>query len=560
MAQPKIAYTLGLPPRDTRRDEIVALDFEIFEQGTTKMHRPNGSLACLSINAGGQNYIVQTVEDVREAVRRVRKSTLAMQHGLYDLRYFQKFGVDVSALRIWDVEIGEHVMYSGYYNSYGLAAMARRHFGLLLDKSVREGFDQPHPLSPRELLYAATDAQVTADLARKQIGEMEEDELRIYWDIEYPSYMAILQMGGVRVDTQKWLDIADRYEKQAAQLEKKLGFNVMAPKQVQEAVRKLLKISLPDTQKETLEAYQNFELIQMILAAKQARKNASTYGRGWLETNVAEDGLVHADWIQCGTETDRWACKTPNLQNIPVRHSPEYRTAFIPTEKGEVIMSKDADQQEPRCLAHISKDRRLNEALAAKIKTHLMVARDVFHDPTITKEDPRYREGKDINLGMAYGLSAYGLAHKLGRPVAQVEATIAEYHRIYSGVAEYQRQRVAQAYSLGFVRGATGQKIFVNPHTHQAGRNAMNAPIQNTAAHITKLAVARLLALTKEAGLPFGLIMGVHDEHVSSVPKRLVKRYDKVAEQAWQEAADYCIPGTPFATETVIGPTWSKKD
>jgi DNA polymerase-1 len=553
-------YILGLPPA-TGKDEVVSLDIETFEQNGEQMHIANGSLAAMVVSTRTGNYLVQDEVDVRRAVRKISDSTIAMHHGLYDMRYLRKFGVDPAPLRVWDTEVADHVRHSGLYQQFGLADVARRELGVYLNKNPRESFGGArHELSPADLHYTASDGEVTRQIALRQMEAMDEAEHKVYWEIEHPSYKAILNMRGVRVDQAGWLTLAQEMEAKGKRLQEQIGVNVNSHKKLQEHIQKTLKLNLPDTRAETLEEYANFELISAILECRGALKNASTYGLKWLEQHVQPDGLVYADVQQCGTETDRWAKRNPNLQQIPVRKEPRYRFLFLPTEAGELILAEDADQQEVRVRYYFTRAARLGWAFANKIKTHLVVARDVFKDPSIQKGSLEYRKGKDINLGLSFGLSAHGLARRYHMTTTEAVDLVDRYFQQYPEDLRWMQMTRASGQALGYVRGSLGMKGHLNLYTGQWDRNAINLPIQQTAAHITKKAIHRLEVLTAEAGLPFGLIMGIHDELVASPAKRTIKRYGKLMTQAWHEAADYVIPGVPFETETYIGETWGKEE
>jgi DNA polymerase-1 len=280
------------------------------------------------------------------------------------------------------------------------------------------------------------------------------------------------------------------------------------------------------------------------------RKAANTYGTKWPERWADENGDVIPSWRVTGTETGRMACRSPNLMNIPSRRLPEFREQFISKYDGGKIIVADVSQQEPRILAWFSKDRSLLEAFENDEDIHQFVADRV---------GVSRRLGKDLNLGLSYGLTEFGLARNAKISRSEAQKVLKEYFARFQGVRAYMATQRKEGYRRGYVGTATGRPVWLNPYAKQWENNAINAPIQGTAADHTKLAMALLHSDCYATGMPFPVIMAVHDELVLDIGPGTETDYARLVESAWITAGEKIVPGIPMKVDVAIGENWGVK-
>ena len=274
--------------------------------------------------------------------------------------------------------------------------------------------------------------------------------------------------------------------------------------------------NLKSTDVEALEGIvDKCEFAQDMLLYRTHAKRASTYGEQFITDYVEVDGKIYADLYQIGAETARTSCRAPNLQNQP--HEESYRDCFI-ADTGNCLVIADYGSQEPRIAAYLSQDEGLINALNGKEKLYIAIARDVL-GKEITKESPEYSHIKSTILGIFYGMSAKGLSARIGVSVDEAEEMIHLILETYPGIYEYMKRQKSAG---EFVTSIYGRKIWLNKYSYQWERNALNAPIQSSAADATKLAASRFVeewGTDFETCSPLRLI--VHDEIVIEVPDKM---------------------------------------
>jgi DNA polymerase-1 len=542
-------------PRKAQPNEFVALDVEVFGQQKGRLHRPEGTFACLSIAMNDGVWQVYDVTDLPKVFDVISDGIWVFHNAIYDIRQLRRW-VPLSKRRIWDTLLVDRVLWGGYYSTFSLADLARRYLDIRLEKETRDEFATATFMTEEMKQYAALDATITLDIALYQ--QSLDADLRAYWNIDLPALWAILDIRGVKVNVSKWLGLAKQFAYMAKMIQNELGVNVMSPRQVLR-VAKQHGLHMQNTRKETLAQYIDHPFVAGVLEGRMYRKAVSTYGAKWIEKYVEEDGLVYADWKCAGTETGRMSCASPNLQQIPARKLPQYRTLFIPRDNYHTFLVTDVSQQEPRVLAYESKDKELIHALATGQDLHLYVARAIFDDDTITKDDPRRRLGKDINLGLSYGLTAYGLAQRTNLSEAEAQELLDAYFRRFKGVRSWISRQRSVALKREYVTTASGRRIWLNLYNNQWENNAINAPIQGGAADHTKRALFLVWDECQKRNWEFPVVMAVHDEIVMDVPKEMLKKMEKLVVDAWLQAAEELFPGIPFKVSADSGPNWACK-
>ena len=248
---------------------------------------------------------------------------------------------------------------------------------------------------------------------------------------------------------------------------------------------------------------------------------------------------------------------SPNLLNIPARRIPEYRELFV-NSKGRMIVA-DISQQEPRILAFLSNDKNLKQAFDNKDDIHLFVTRKIFDDPTIEKSDKRRAIGKMINLATSYGMTAKGLASRLNIDEKEAEQFLNMYFSRFPDVSNFiQRQRL-YASRNEYVDTIMGRKVWINSHNFQWENNAINSPIQGSAADFAKLWVNKFRELCINDGLEFPVCIVVYDEVVMDVSAKNEKRYVHLLQDAFDWSGDKMLPGMPIALDIETGISWACK-
>lgn len=574
----------SLPPVAKRGDKI-SIDSEFFGQTKGRLHRPHGKLAFLGCSFDGQTvYWIDDEHQVQEFFNRLEAGVLIFHHAKYDITQLRRYAKIPPRKLLWDTMLIEQIRFSGYYNDFGLNDLTRRYLGIYLSKEIRAEFSESDTLSTEQIGYSAVDVAATWRIYKAQRAEIDETDLEIWKSIELPFLWTILSMGGVRLDKEKWIALAEKNGRIAQEIQDKyghwmeepvidskkkkdkpifVGINLNSPAQVKVHLHKL-GYKVKSTDVEALEEIaEKCEFAKEMLVYRTYAKRASTYGKKFVEDFVEEDGKIYADLYQIGAETARTSCRAPNLQNQP--HEMEYRECFI-AEDGRRMIVADYGSQEPRIAAYLSEDERLIAALNGSEKLYIAIARDAL-GKKITKDSPEYSHIKSTILGIFYGMSAKGLAKRLnmtddaGVNEMLAQGMIDKILDTYPGVQEYMdRQKQAKDY----VTSIYGRKIWLNKYSYQWERNALNAPIQSSAADATKLATSRFTERVEERFInslrpSWELLLIVHDEIVISVPKSDCEDAKRILAKCMVEVAEEMHEGIQGVAEVYDGNSWACK-
>ncbi|HYK88932.1 MAG TPA: DNA polymerase I [Acidobacteriota bacterium] len=410
--------------------------------------------------------------------------------------------------------------------------------------------------------------------ATRRLYEMLDpriDELglrKLYQEMEIPLFpvLADMERTGIKVNRGMLQKMSGVMEKQLAELTGKIyeaagaEFNINSPKQLGEILFE--KLNLP-TMKKTRktggystdqavleELATSYEIPRLILEYRQVAKLKSTYVDALPALIHPKTGRVHTSFNQTGAATGRISSSDPNLQNIPIRSDLGrlIRGAFVP-EEGNLLISADYSQVELRVLAHLSEDDVLIDAFRHDEDIHERTAREVFSEQQLTNSSECRRMAKVINFGIVYGLSAFGLAQRLGIPREQAQAIIDAYFQRYKGVRAWLDRTVEEVRKTGRVQTLFG-RIRPIPDIHSkdynlrqfAERTAVNSPIQGTAADIIKLAMIRLHKSLQNRQLSAKILLQVHDELVLEVPKAEVDQMRLLVREEMEHAATLLVP------------------
>lgn len=406
----------------------------------------------------------------------------------------------------------------------------------------------------------------------------DADLWNLYNDVELPLVPVLREMeaAGVRFDVNKLHEAEATLTAELHELEQRIyelageTFNINSPKQVGELLFDKLKLD-PKAKKSRTGQYSTSEevlvalkerhaIVGVILDFRALSKLISTYISA-LPGYIAADGKIHTTYNQTVTATGRLSSSNPNLQNLPIRseRGKLIREAVIPDE-GCLFLSADYSQIELRLLAHMSKDEHLLHAFRSGQDIHAATAARIFRKPIEEINKDERRKAKTANFGIIYGISAFGLAQQLDCPRAEARQLIDDYFAAFPGVIRYIEKQKEIARERGFAETLFGRKrylpdILSNNATVRsfAERNAVNAPIQGTAADIIKIAMVAIHRRLKEENLKAQMIMQVHDELNFNVPENEVERVREIVVSEMQNAVHLSIP---LIADCGVGKNW----
>ncbi len=429
--------------------------------------------------------------------------------------------------------------------------------------------------------YSAEDADVTLQLVEVLRPKLEElHQHRVFYGIEAPllPVLADMEHAGVKIDVAALHEFGLELEKSAGVLAQRIQsytdwpFNLNSPKQLGEVLFDHLKLAEKpkktatgqyQTNEQTLQTLEGTHpIIKDILDYREVTKLKNTYVDALPETVNKRTGRVHTTFHQLMAATGRMASSDPNLQNIPIRteQGREIRKAFVPEKEGWVLLSADYSQIELRIMASLSGDEAMVEAFQRGLDIHLATAARVFGVPlTETTPDMR-RTAKMVNFGIIYGISAFGLAQRLGKPRQEAQKIIDQYFAQYPGVREYIEREAQDARSRGYVSTLTGRRRYLRDvnsanQTIRAAteRVAINAPIQGTAADMIKIAMVKVHTALREGGYETRMLLQVHDELLFEVPQEEVANVTPLIVRGMKEAL---LLRVPVLVETGVGKNW----
>ena len=432
--------------------------------------------------------------------------------------------------------------------------------------------------------YAAEDADITLRFHKLLKPRLIEDRMTtLYETIERPliPIVAAMEREGVLVDPQALRGLSKDFAARMGDLEIEIhelageAFNVGSPKQLGEIL--FDKMSLPGAKKTKTGAYSTDARVLEDLAAaghdlplrvvnwRQLSKLKSTYADSLVEQVNPETGRIHTSYAMTGAQTGRMSSTDPNLQNIPIRteEGRRIRQTFI-AAKGHKLVSLDYSQIELRVLAHIAGIDALIEAFRNGLDIHAMTASEMFEVPIEGMDPIVRRNAKAINFGIIYGISAFGLARQLSIPQGEAKRYIEAYFERFPGIKDYMETAREQCRRTGFVETLFGRRIHlpqINDKNHMrrnyAERQAINAPVQGSAADIIKRAMIRVPAALDGAGLDAKMLLQVHDELLFEVPEDEVDRTIEIVPAIMEGAtAPRLELIVPLVVDSGVGDNW----
>lgn len=558
--------------------EILALDTE-----TTGTDPMDAELVGMSFSiTENQAFYVPVPAEREEAIKIVRefepvfkneKSLKVGQNIKYDMLVLQNYGIEVRG-KLFDTMVAHYVLQPELRHNMDYLAEIYLHYQTIHIEELigpkGKGQKNMRDLSPQEVyLYACEDADVTLKLKNILEQELKKNDVeKLFYEIEMPLVPVLvnIESNGVRLDTEALKQSSEHFTTRLQSIEKEIytlaegEFNIASPKQVGEILFDKLKIVEKAkktktgqyvTSEEVLESLRNkHDIIGKILEYRGLKKLLSTYIDALPQLINPKTGRIHTSFNQTVTATGRLSSSNPNLQNIPIRDEDgkEIRKAFIPDD-GCSFFSADYSQIELRIMAHLSEDKNMIDAFLSGYDIHAATAAKIYKvDIKEVTADMR-RKAKTANFGIIYGISVFGLAERMNVDRKEAKELIDGYFETYPQVKSYMDKSIQVAREHGYVETIFHRKRFLPDINSRnavvrgyAERNAINAPIQGSAADIIKVAMARIYERFKAEGLKAKMILQVHDELNFSVPAKEKEIVEQVVIEEMEKAYRMHVP------------------
>jgi DNA polymerase-1 len=421
--------------------------------------------------------------------------------------------------------------------------------------------------------YSIADAEAVIRLKEKMLPELRsKNQEKLFYEVELPLINVLIEMelNGILLDKEILREQAKELETLATQLLQDIfrlagqDFNPNSPKQVAYVLFEKLKLPVlrktktgPSTDAYVLQELASLHpLPEKLLAYRELEKLLSTYVKKLPEYINPRTGRVHTTFQQHITVTGRLSSTEPNLQNIPVRTElgGQIRKAFV-APPGRVLIGADYSQIELRVLAHLSEDPGLIEAFERDEDVHARTAATIFNIP-IESVGPRERRiAKMINFGLSYGMTGYGLAQRTGLSRSEAEKFIKNYFENYPGVRAYMERVVREAEEKRYLETLLGRRRYFVELSSQTKREAINFPVQGTAADIMKLAMLRVYERIQSGEIRADMLLQIHDELIFEADAEAAERAAQLIKQTMESAFSLRVP---LKVETHIGTNWGE--
>ena len=502
----------------------------------------------------------------------------------YDMLVLSNYGVEVCG-PLFDTMVAHYVLQPELRHNMDYLAEIYLHYQTIHIEELigPKGKSQKNmrDLPPEAIYkYACEDADVTLKLKHALEKELKEQGAeKLFYEIEMPlvPVLAYMERNGVRVDTEALKQTSEHFTARMNQIEEEVhrlagtDFNIASPKQVGEVLfdklhivekAKKTKTGQYVTSEEVLESLRGkHEIVGKILEHRGLKKLLGTYIDALPLLINPETGKIHTSFNQTVTATGRLSSSNPNLQNIPIRNEDgkEIRKAFIP-EDGCEFFSADYSQIELRIMAHLSGDKNMIEAFREGDDIHAATAAKVYKIAIEDVTREQRSKAKTANFGIIYGISVFGLAERMNVPRQEAKELIDGYFETYPQIKEYMEKSIERARANGYIETIFGRKRFLPDINSRnavvrgyAERNAINAPIQGSAADIIKVAMIKIFQRFQSESIRSKMILQVHDElNFSVVPEEK----EKVQQIVMEEMEKAYLMQVPLKADCGWGNNW----
>ena len=502
----------------------------------------------------------------------------------YELEVLRNYGIELKG-KMWDTMIAHYLIQPElHHNMDYMAEIYLNYQTIHIDELIGpKGKNQKsmRSLPPSQVYeYAAEDADITLRLKNKLEPELKKAECEdLFYHIEMPlmPVLAEMEMNGVCLDTESLAETSKQFTTRMNEIEARIyelageRFNIASPKQVGEILFDKLKIVEKAkktktgqyvTSEEVLQQLRNkHEIVADILEHRGLKKLIGTYIDALPKLINPKTGHIHTSFNQTITATGRLSSSDPNLQNIPIRgeDGKEIRKAFIP-EPGCLFFSADYSQIELRVMAHLSQDSQMIRVFSEGKDLHAATAANIYKKPIEEVTRDERTKSKRANFGIIYGITVFGLAERLDIPRDEAKMLIDGYFETFPQVHDYMEKSKEVAREKGYVTTLFGRRRYlpdINSHNATvrgfAERNAINAPIQGTAADIIKVAMIRIFNRFKAEGIKSKMILQVHDELNFSVYPEEKEKVEGIVLEEMQNALNLSVP---LVADSGFGQNW----
>ncbi|MBR2607605.1 MAG: DNA polymerase I [Bacteroidaceae bacterium] len=552
--------------------ELVGMSFATEENCAYYVHVPKEREAAQRI----VNMFKEIFED--------EKTEKVGQNMKYDIIVLSNYGAQLKG-KMFDTMIAHYVLQPELYHSMDYMAETYLNYETIKIESLigERGKKQRNmrDLTAEQIYeYACEDADVTLKLKNILAEELEKEDCeKLFYEIEMPlmPVLAYMERNGARINTASLKETSTLFTGRIREIEEKIyelageHFNIASPKQVGDILFGKLKIvEKPKktktgqfvTSEEVLTQVQHkHPIVKYILQYRGLKKLLSTYVDALPELINSRTGKIHTSYNQTVTATGRLSSSNPNLQNIPIRDEDgkEVRKAFIP-EDGELFLSADYSQIELRIMAHLSGDSNMINDFKSGHDIHAATAAKIYKKniEEVTKDERR--KAKVANFGIIYGISVFGLAERMNVDRREAKELIDNYFATYPDICAYIERCKEQARANGYVTTLFGRKRFLPDINSRnavvrgyAERNAVNAPIQGSAADIIKVAMINIHRRMKEENMHSTMILQVHDELNFSIA---AEERDKMQQLVVEEMQRACTLSVPLTADYGWGANW----
>lgn len=575
-------------------DFFLTKDFLTLDTETTSTNAIDAELVGLSFSVEEHKAFYVPVPANREEAQKVveifrpvyeNEEILKVGQNLkYDLEVLRNYGIELKG-KMWDTMIAHYLIQPELHHNMDYMAEIYLHYQTIhIDELIGpKGKNQRsmRDLSPIDIYeYACEDADITLQLKNKLEPELKKHGAeKLFYEIEMPlmPVLADMEMNGVCLDTASLAETNKQFTQRMLEIEQRIyelagqQFNIASPKQVGEILFDKLKIVEKAkktktgqyvTSEEVLQQLKNkHEIVADILEHRGLKKLIGTYIDALPKLINPRTGHIHTSFNQTITATGRLSSSDPNLQNIPIRgeDGKEIRKAFIP-EPGCLFFSADYSQIELRVMAHLSQDKNMIEVFREGKDLHAATAANIYKkDISEVTRDERTKS-KRANFGIIYGITVFGLAERLDIDRSESKQLIDGYFETFPQVHDYMEKSKEIARKQGYVTTLFGRRRYL-PDINSANsvvrgfaeRNAINAPIQGTAADIIKVAMIHIYQRFKEENIRSKMILQVHDELNFSVYPDEKEKVERIVLEEMQNAFEMKVP---LVADSGFGTNW----
>lgn len=512
-----------------------------------------------------------------------KKPLKLLQNGKFDYENF-KISTGIEIINIYDTMLAERILTAGDKRDVSLEALARKYLDISLDKSIRETFGKTPSTTPEQLKYAALDVLVLFPIFQVQYSKLKEENLIRTAKLEFATIPVVVEMElrGVRIDTKKWRENIAEMVRKRDEMAKKIQMefrpfyknsqfdlfgnqvevvNLNSPAQVIEAFKKM-GVDLPSTGEAILKAA-NHPVAKLLLEYRGYEKIITAFGENLLSKINPKTGRLHPDFIQIGADTGRFACSSPNLQQIPTDST--FRSCFIPAEGYKFVVA-DYSQIELRVMAELSEDPEFMKAYKEDEDLHTVTASQMYGVPVDKVDKRKRRAAKDINFGLMYGRGAASLASQLEVSVDEAKRLLNSYFQTYKKVKSWIDKVGRMAIQQGYSETLGGRKRWykrpdpADPNYNRLianiERQGKNTPIQGTSADMTKYALCFIFERIKKEKLDAYLILTVHDEILVEARTDQAERIKKIMIEEMVRAGNLLLKKVPVKVDGVVSDVW----